>query len=613
MADLIRFLSKPQTVVSGVNPIAVPRQEPYIQPSGMLEQITGSDFDSSSLSPREMSQWYSNPAYGKDDAHHKRYIANAEKLLDQPLIPEAAARATLGYRMVYGDRTGDMTLREYMQMAPILAEYKALKAVKDAPDEQSKASAKYELAGIEKANAAFEEASGPVTAENVMEHPIARQAWGQLTGQNESWSSPVGKWVSGEMLGAIKSGVTGGKYETDPTVSPEQFAEMEGKYGEEANRMLTEGGLKNIQREAALDLLSAAQDTPGLNPHIDNASSVMSVVGHNLPYGGFPQGYRAAAMMDQSPLRGRMALANDRFERATKSFSDQAESPEKPYVVQADNFNRLDTGSYGGLLNAMGNSSWGYGRNIANPFSQFMGEAVTRSFLKDNLLDQRPLAFLQDVADKSFRETPIRLPGQTYEQNAETRNFVADRRAARHDYLPTHGRAMLADAYNGYKNDLYPHLKHNISRTPTNFEATSYGLPQAIIESPIQIGMAAGSLGQSLPAFAATWANEALQENIEDKLQNPSGSRGWFDKREGSAWMKPDPPGTPVMGDDGKPRRRTTSEYAQMLDADNTQAWEQGVEETNRRRYTDLTDQYRQWQQANPPKTQATGAGFTVN
>jgi hypothetical protein len=588
-----------QLVNSGVNPIQPPRQ-PEIPAANSFEAILGTDLDATSISPREMNRWYSDEEYGYGGDVHREYIKNVESLMDQPLIPVRAAAMSLGMRGLKRDG-GDVSLRQAVEMAPFLAYHSANMALADDPESpQKQAEAQRMLALWEQS---LENPEAP--------HPIKEQVLGALTGQRSSDMSPYAGKIAMQMLDAIKSGVRGGKNENDPSITADDLASLEGKYGEEANRMLTPGGVANARREAAYDLLASIHSGQDRNPTFDNPTTLWSMFepdsrspNYGPSFGGFPQGMRGEALYDRSAIRGRMTLANDRFARANQSFE---QGGEKPYVVNADNFNRLDPGSYQGLMNVSENASWPYARNLYHPLAAAVGDPWARQILASNATDGDPYRFQVQSLNMNQRETPVRFQGQSPQESRESRAFVQDRLRANADYLPTHTRPMLADMVNGFGNAMQsvaPHNTASMSRKPFNAERVAYSLPYAIATSPPQLAMVSASAIKAPLAAAAALAKEGIDENIEDAVIDPANANP-MGKTQWTSWMRP------FASDPSTGKPRTADELVPMFDPDNKEAWDRGVAETNARREQELSQQYDRWKQLRAePKNREI---FTVN
>lgn len=587
-------------VTGGSAPPAPGRSQllpPVPPPSGVLEQFTGSDLSQSAVSPREVDRFYTDPAYGRGGDVHRAYIAQAEQLLDQPLIPAGWAMQRFGkdaVAAVGGD--GDLSVRQVLAMAPRLELEQAVTAIKSSPKgspEYNDAVAKIaRVKDYAKTNflAVTRGEDGMATVN--MADPYVQQTWGFLTGQNPAYDSSFGKETAGLVLQGIQSGVTGGAFENDPTMSDEDFAALKERYGEKANRMLTPGGVANARREAAFDFLSALHDDPGMNPHIDNFSILMN----GVPSRKFEQ------LADSSAYRGRMGMALDRFRNASAQFEEHEKHGDwrGPFEVQAQNVNRLDPGSFGGVLNLMGSSSWGYGRNVGNPFRQTFDEALTRPGMQDYAFDGRPGDFFRDIRDRTSRETPIRLPGQTYEQNLGTREFARRREEANADYIPTFFPAAIADGINAGRRKFAelvagpgePTEKLDLAnRSPTNAMAAVSSFPRSIAASPIQMAMVAPGVGagalkvasgglKAAPAGAAKAAGglglasgvEVGQELVENTAQDPNALSGLLDYRGYSPYL-------------GK----------RNVDANDRPKWDKAVTETQAELEGDLRKNYRDW------------------
>lgn len=584
------------------------------------EQWTGSDW-SMAVSPDERFQWYSDPRYGYGEAEHQQYIKDAESLLDVPLIPRGAA-----FRMGFlGPGTGDVTPREFLAAAPAIRMQQAKMRAMRNPDDPE---AQRELA------AAVAEGE-PVFRQMIVgelpsfeESPAGRAAWAELTGQvyDRNTAGYAGD-VARSMIDAIGAGRTNSMYETDPSISQQDHDALVAKYGSEAHRMLTPGGVENARREAAYDFFGALQNGQRYTPHIDNMSAILAAVGHTGSQGDmqmdkFSQAdmgdTRWSTLMDHSALRGRMKLASNRLRGAMGSFADQQQSPEKPYVMTASNFNRTDPASFMGLYNLAGNSSWGYGRNIQNPYEPVMGELLTRAYLADGL-DDRPLEFFQDTNDRVFREAPVRPEYLSPRDFADTRRFAMDRRNSNLPYWSSFG-PRVADAYNnatlqGKSNpsmNPFPPMERTY---PSPAMDVFYQLAPNVGRSAAQSAMIGASALPSMAGRGAVGATEVAagllkevpEEWMEDAAVDPKEATGMFQGREENAWIRPYRPGIAVPGKDGVPTQRTRAEYERMLDPRNKEDWEQSVRETNEQRTRELEDQYLRWQLGNQPKQEASG------
>lgn len=585
----------PQPLVSGVRPVAPFRVENYIPDANIFETVFGTDLDSSNLSQKETYRWHTDPSYGYGGEDHRRYIANADRLMKMPIIPVGAAMEATGGFLPKKDA---YAVEDIVAMAPDIAEWRAQADYLNDPQNQQKQAA-YDQ--IRQLNEQYANSDQP--------HPLVSEVYNAFTAQNHDRSSPHVANVVDEVLRTVRSGMTGGRHEDDPSISEEEFGPLLAQYGEEANRMLTPGGVNNAKREMVYDFLSATQSGGHLNPHFDNTAYLTDLVSPapTIEYpkdGSFPV-TRGGFLRDPSAMRGRMAMANMRLSQVLPTFGAYDADPSKPYVVEAQNFNRLDPYSWNGLMALSENASWPYARNVYYPFQPIMGMPSERLALADGLLDDAPYEFQVDVANRSQRETPIRMEGQDYAQNKATRMFVKDRLAASADYLPTHARAAIADTYNQYTDDLYPHLKNKLSRQPYGWERTAYAMPNAITTSPPNAAMfALGAARAPVLATGMQIAKEGIDENVEDFLVNP-GSADLFTKNNMSSWMRPYPPRTLVGGRPEEPvHRRTDEEYLSMFNPDNVAAWNQGVQETNERRGRELRNQYQQWQQSRPAAAQ---------
>lgn len=583
-------------VNSGRSPIAPPQpQLPYTPPANTFESVFGTDLDATSISQRELDSWYADESYGYGGGEHQQYIKNVESLMDEPLIPVRAAAVSLGMQGLKKDG-GDVSLRQAMANVPFLAYHTANMALADDPGNPQK------RAEAERMRVLWEQHSeNPDTP-----HPVQQQVLAVLTGQRADRSSPYANKIASKLLDAVKAGTRGGKYENDPSITTDELASLEKQYGEEANRMLTQGGVANARREAAYDLLAAIHSGADRNPIFDNPSTLWSMFepdarqpDYGPAFGGFPQGMRGKAMYDKSAIRGRMTLANDRFARANQSFGQQGD---KPYVVNADNFNRLDPGSYQGLMRLSENASWPYARNFYHTLQPLAGDAWARQVLADSFDDDKPYQFQVDMLNMNQRETPVRFPRQTPQDSRQSRAFVQDRLRANAEYLPTHTRPMLADMFNSFGNAMQsvaPHNTANMSRKPYNWERVGYSLPYAIATSPPQVAMVGGGAALAaakagtagLRAAGAGLLKEVIDENLEDAMIDPANADP-TGKTQSTSWMRP------YAKDPATGKNRTPEEMAAMFDPDNKEAWDRGVSETNARREQELREQYSRWKQA---------------
>jgi hypothetical protein len=574
-----------QLIISGRSaPPGGPDPVSQIPAASIFETMLGTDLDMSNVSPREVYRWENDPKYGYGGDVHQQYIANAERIMDMPVVPTAAVRAIIGYSPVQAPQ---MTVRDVVRVAPTIAEVKAQAAYLADPGSAEK-QAVYE--SIQQLNAQHYGGDGPRDTP----HPMEQEVYNAFTAQRHDRSSPHLGTVVDEILGAVRAGTTGGRFEDDPSISQSELAELQAKYGEEANRMLTPGGAKNAQREMVFDFLSAAQSGSHLNPHFDNTAYLTAMVAPGWQNLGGGQN-KGEMLEDPSALRGRMAMANWRLGQAMPTFEASADNPEKPYVVEAKNFNRLDPSSYQGIMALSENASWPYARNVYHPFQQLMGSAGERLALADGLLDMQPLQFQVDASNRSKRETPVRMDGEDYAANRATRTFVKDRDAAAADYLSTHAPVAVADAANAFgraANKVIPHNTPALSRTPNEAMRTAYSLPYAMATSPANaVSMAVGAAGKSPLLIAGNLLKEAGDEVLEDAIIDPSNANP-FRPAGGSAWMRPN---VTVQDGMGGMRKRKDDELRAMFDPDNKEAWDRGVQETNATRARELRDQYQQW------------------
>lgn len=581
----------PQLITSGASPPPVPPAPPspesQIPASSIYESVFGTDLDMSSFSPREVYRWENDPKYGYGGDVHRQYIANADKVMDMPVVPRNSLKAIMGMLTPPSGET--ITVRDLIKQAPTIAEIKAQADFINDLDNPEKEAA-YEH--IRQLNEQYAKSGEP--------HPMEQEVYNAFTAQRHDRSSPYIDTVVNEILGAVKAGTTGGKFEDDPSISQSDMAEWQAKYGEEANRMLTPGGVKNAQREMVYDFLSAAQSGSHLNPHFNNTAYLTAMVAPGAtaisdPAMGGKMRQRREMLEDPSAYRGRMDMANLRLATVLPTFEAHAANPEKPYVIEAKNFNRLDPGSYQGIMSLSENASWPYARNVYHPFQQFVAGVGERLALADGLLDTQPLQFQVDASNRSKRETPVRLDGEDYAANRATRAFVKDRDAAGAEYLSTHLPAAVADAANAFGsavNKVIPHNTPAWSRNPNEAMKTIYSLPYAMATSPLNaLSMAAGAVGKSPLLIAANLLKEGADEVWEDAVTDPANANP-FRPAGASAWMRPN-----AMVPDGKGgmRKRTDSELRAMYDPDNKEAWDRGVEETKATRDSELRGQYKQW------------------
>lgn len=593
----------PQILTSGIRPIQPPApQKPYIPPANGFETLFGTDLDATTISPREWAQWYESEvpgskAYGGKE--HQEYIANATKLLDMPLIPVKSAAEHGAFDARPGD---DMTIRQFLQKAPMIAEWKANLEHSADPKNPKK----------------FDEWQYLVRnrGNKELQAKIADDAFKSLTGQKYDQSTPYGKYAATMVLGAIKAGAKGGKHQSDPTITTEQHSEWKAKYGDEADRMLPPGGVANARREAAHDFLSALQDGPG-NTTFDNATYWASMLAPgptamNGAADGPPTINRSQFTADPYSPRGRMGHANLQLARVLPTFE---QSGEKPYVVEAQNFSRLDPGTYQGFMNVSSNASWPYARELYQPLAVGVGD-WGRFGLMDGLMDSDPYRFQVDVANRTQREAPIRFPEQSVKESLADSLMAEDRLKANADYLSTHARPFIADAYNAIGaavSKIAPNNNKPMSRKPYNWERTAYQIPHAIATSPPQLAMVGATAlkAPSAGVFALDLLKEGIDENIEDATLDPANASP-FDKSQNSAWMRPYPPGAMVDRPDGTRSERTEDEFRQMLDEDNREAWEQATKETHARRSAELEQRYNRWKDIAPPRQWGSGVP-TVN
>lgn len=595
-----------QILTSGRSPIQPPPPQDTTPPAAnMFEALLGSDFDATSVSPREMSQWYGDSSYGYGGPEHQQYIQNATKLFDEPLIPVRAA-AYIGGARGYGPDSGDLSIRQVLENAPFMVEYQLnMELFKDPKNPEKKAA--YER--VRDINVRAE-------ASPDQPHPLASlgdEVLASLTGQRPGPNAQYAELLAKQILGSLKSGVKGGKYENDPSIAQEELADLTAKYGEEANRMLTPGGVKNAKREVAFDFLAALQAGSENNPNFDNMTWWMSSIapgatGIGDPSKGEQMRHRGEFTWDRSAMRGRMGLANLKLSRALPTFSEYEANPGKPYVLDASTLNRIDPGSYQGLMNYTSNASYPYARNVYHPFQPLVGDAWARADLAQGMTDMDPYRFQVQMLNNNQREAPVRMPGQDAAESRRGRDFVEDRLRANADYLPTHARPMLADMVNSFGNAMQsvaPHATPNMSRVPFNAERTAYSLPYAIGTSPPQAALV-GLAAAKAPTLgtAASFAKEAIDENIEDAVIDPANAN-WFGKTQNTSWMRP------YQYDSSTGKPRTQEQMEEMFNPDNREAWDRGVVETHARRGQELQQMYDRWRQlrAEPKNTEI----FTVN
>jgi hypothetical protein len=560
------------------------------------ENILGTDL-SMEVSPEERLSWYSSDKYLSPQ--HRQYIDNATAFLDQPLAPKDAAKR-IG---VNSDGDGDLTPRQLLDAIPVTVEY--LEASREYDNDKSPEN-RERLDAATKPYLMY--LAGQ--AQPFSETPAGQAVWAELTGQvYDRNAHPYAGNYARAMINAIGAGRTGRISENDPSMSQSEFDALQAKYGDEANRMLAPGGVTNARREAAFDFFSAMQEGEHYNPHIDTPSMAMTVARdfNNTPGGND----RWQTLMQPDAYLGRMQMANERLVNANEAFAQAEKNPEKPFVLQAQNTNRLDPASFGGLFNLAGNSSWGYGRNVQNPYQPVFGEMLTRSQLPD-----RGLEFFQDIGNRVYRENPIRPDAQAPEDFRKTREFALERRQATGAYPLTFG-PRVADAWNDATPDFFPRM----SRTyPSPLTAPLYQIGPAVAQSAAQTGMIAvpmisgvakattglGALASAAGTLGKGYLGEALlDENMEAAIGDPQGIPGMATPMEGNSWMSPIRPGGEVPGTGLK---RTPQEYQRMLNPENREDWEQGVKETNERRLNQVRGQYQQWDKMTPRRDATTSA-----
>lgn len=572
------------------------------------ENIVGWDM-SMDVSDRERHGWYTSNQYLGED--HRKYIADAESLLDQPLIPQAAAQDA-GW---VGKKEGDVTPREFLDSLPSI--------------EFTRASREYMAdRGNPEKKAAYQQASrnrilavaNPVP---FSETPEGRAVWAGLTGQIYDRNRfPYADLYAKQMVDAIGSGRTNRANENDPSRTQSEFDQLQQQYGDEANRMLTPGGVANAKREAAYDFFGAMQGNSRYAPHLDNTSSWMNMllaaastntdmpVTRELVQANDENPFmRRTQEMMQPGLSGRMRIASSKLANAQQQF---AAGGDKPFVTTASLLNRTDPLSYQGLYNLAGNSSWAFGRNFQNPYEPVFGEMVTRSRLGD-----RNLEFFQDLNDRTFREAPVRPDWQSPEDFRETRAFTIDRRNSSGDYFDTFA-PLVADAYNSTPLGAVAPMQRTY---PTGGTSIAYQMIPAIGRSATQSAMIglpiAGQLastggagaGAIIKGLATQYPFEVIQEGFEEATQDPQGIPGLFTTKTYNAWMQPNPPMSKVRDADGNEYVRSVDEYRRMLDPRNKEEWNRGVEETKERRLQQAKDQYEQWDRNAPRPAQPVMSG----
>lgn len=585
---------------------------PKAEESQFPENLVGWDM-SMDVTPKDRWEWYTSPQYLGEE--HRKYISDAASMLDEPLIPRTPARRA-GWAGPDGE--GDITPRQFLDSLPSIA-YTQADAAMAADPKNPEAQARMQRA-TEQYLLHLAGAGKPFS-----ETPDGQAVWAALTGQvYDRKAHPHAADYATSMIDAIGSGRTNRRFENDPSISQSEFSKLQQQYGDEANKMLTPGGVSNARREAAYDFFGAMQGTSQYAPHLDNASAALMAIAAgtsqdmNSPatvaVEATPQMKRMQDMM-MPGLAGRMKIASQKLDNAKSQFANAGQ--DKPFVTSASLLNRTDPMSFQGLYNLAGNSSWAYGRNIQNPYEPVLGELLTRS-----QLPKRNLEFFQDLNDRTFREAPIRPDSYTPEQFRETRAFTIDRRNSYGDYFDTF-KPLIADFYNkvtlqdGANPSMNPFPRMN--RTyPTGLGSIGLQLvpsvgrsaaQSAMIGIPVAGEIGAAAIGGKSAAAAAGSAGknllfqlpqEILEEGVEEVAQDPQGAPGLFKTKTYNSWMQPDPPGTWLYDGQGGARQRTREEYQRMLDPQNRDEWNMGVEETKRRRLQQARDQYEQWDRSVP-------------
>lgn len=560
------------------------------------EKLTGGDW-SFDISPYEEQQWQANPELGYGGPEHQQYIANAVEMLDEPLIPEGYIRR-LGFSSPEqwaanfgGYQGGPMTPRQFLTGARSIELNAAHRNFVENPQDE---------AAVARFQAAVEAFSVPdATPANVQSNPFtdpyAASAFAALTGQGDKLGmGDVGR----AMIDGLRSGTTNRVFEDDPTVTQSEFAELERQYGDDANRILTEGGQENLRRERAADFFAALQNN---NPNMNIGSAVMAI-GSGPKSMPAEQGtkHRFDVMMDPSSHRGRMEFANARLVAANQTLNPE----QGPVLARAEAVDRLDPYSMPGFMGVTGNSSWGYGRAY-NQFAPLFGDAGTRSQLKQSFDDQRPLDFLADTYNRTLRETPIRPDWQNQKNFTDARAMSLRRQGDESlDYYSTFAPKM-ADAWNESGIPRFASLFNQDIRAPRSYFPeivdSAVKMGPAVMKSPMQLGTIAAGVGgpallqgggkASLLGGLSAAAGEAfVDEPMENMMLGETNPMQLLSPVKGNSWLRPYPP---------EPGKRTVSEYTAMFDPGYRQGWDKAVEETKERDFYDVNDQYGQWLRGN--------------